>query len=248
MKMKKLLFIIVCAVLLTSLFGCDDFAKYRGTHDALYTEAMTSLLSASSRNGESVCIIDHDTYGKTLFAYSGDCAYRKAILALLVAQNDDDKTVSYYEDCNFIYTQVETYQFPDSYDDLLEFFTEDEIETLKSENDWNKPIDDSKTVYEPVTDKKDYYPIKNSALIKALKEIGTTMARSYQMPLCSDANGKVIYYVITPKDGSEEEKEYLFMFNKDGSVNTDTGIEELEDLWNYREQLTRFKENNGWKR
>ena len=39
---------------------------------------------------------------------------------------------------------------------------------------------------------------------------------------------------------------FIFMFDGYGNLIEDTGVLELTDMWNYREQLREFKEVNGW--
>ena len=243
-KMKKQFIItIVCSLLLVLVVGCNH---YRGEYDAFFTETITSLVGVSGDRFDDICVIEHDSYDKTLFTYSANCGFRHYVLAVLISQKADDEYICYYEDCNSIIKEVDSRITPETYDELLEYFSDEDMQALKLQNDWDSPIDEAKTVKEKISDHKDWYPIKKESRQKAFKEFGLKYSDTYEIPLCSDSDGRTIYYVICPDN--EQGTEYLFMFEKDGSVNTETGIEELEDLWNYKEQLTRFKEANGWNR
>ena len=66
-----------------------------------------------------------------------------------------------------------------------------------------------------------------------------------------DNNGNVIFFMRGSYRSVETQRlahypSFLFMFDAEGNLVEDTGIMELTDLWDYRNQLREFKEINGW--
>ena len=247
MKLKRLFTTLIAALLLVSLCGCN---WYPGTDEdrALFSEAITSLLAVSGERFDPIYIIDRDSCGKTLFTFSGLSAHYNsevnAVFALMIAQGYDGESVCYYEDCNYICVGVKGRRHVETYDGLLEYFSEEEINALKLENDWDKPADEAKTVKETVVRRK-HNPIGEETLRKAFGQTEISYSYAATVPLCCDSNYNFLYYVGT--DGEDGRKEYLVMFDIYGKIIEGTGIEELTDFWS-REQLKEFKAANGWQR
>ena len=74
---------------------------------------------------------------------------------------------------------------------------------------------------------------------------------AYSTPLTTDKKGKTIYFMTQHSYDSKIDmeywgKSYLVMFDSSGEVIDDTGTQEIQDRWNYLNDLKEFKEANGW--
>ncbi len=236
-KAYGLLIVILSTVL---LIGCR---VYEGKDHDLYQQVKSSVLCTNTvRPGQSISLetIDEDQYGRRLFRYfmyiTDLCEY-KQVSVIAVSQKTESGWVYYYEDINFI--MAETFEELD----------EDQIETLKKENDWDQPLDNQK-----MSRRKPYAPhiqIDN-VLSKFHDEILTEPGSGLGASFCdTDGAGKVLYYYIVydidrNDDIYVDERTYIAVINEDGTYNADTWIEELEDIYAYQEQLHALKLANGW--
>lgn len=260
---------------------------YSGKFVAESASIQSSLVNAGLTNEparEHIKIIDEDTYGRRLFISESYLQVAPSVsenkkkesdekenlltAAIGIIQKTDEDThieyVYYYEDINFIRKDFKEYTPKESsvgieefFMTLLERFSQTEIEDLKIENDWDKPLDESKMSRIKIfREKKDI--ISSSKRLKAYLEIceilklanNWILNESY---LVSDNNGKSIYFF---RDGYWEDKNqyifttpYLIMFNKNGEVIPETGIFKLDDSLDYSsytDKLIEFKKVNGW--
>ncbi len=170
--MKKVLSLMFCCVIFFTcsfgLSGCvfnrENPYPYRGEYNELYTTAIYSIPDAEGymHHGEGayssdIYIWEQDNYGRTLFSYCVD--YGNQVFALVISQAHDETNVYFYADNNYALILIDSnYVYKRVEDDHLKNITEDfylEIkETLKEENDWNKPLDKTKCVSYPITDHK----------------------------------------------------------------------------------------------
>ena len=141
-KLKKVLILFFVLLMILSLFSWDRFHKYKGDDYDLFTVAINSVLDQtgkSFREAPALEIKEQDNYGRTMFYY-----HERGYISqhnLIIAQKSDDEFVYYYEDYNFI-SKSEN-----------EFSSED-IEALKSANDWNKPINENKLIKKAIVKEK----------------------------------------------------------------------------------------------
>ena len=157
--MKKILLLASLFLILVLASGC--YNGYTGEHVDLYTEAINSVpwVNGYSWGADFKCdpeieIIDEDQYGRVMFTY-----YEKyysgadiSFSALIICQGSNEKEVFYYEDENYIVKKQVIYS------QNLERFTEEEIEKLKANNDWNKKISYDKCVRKEITRSKPEIP------------------------------------------------------------------------------------------
>lgn len=138
---NRIISCILSMIVFLSLSGCDilnvgyDDNKYSGIHPHLFTEAVYSLLGITGSASDKIEILENDNYGRTLFSYFSPLAdvqdspdeYDEELLGLysvMVCQYTENESVGFYPDENFIVKQKSD-------------VSDDEIETLKTANDWN---------------------------------------------------------------------------------------------------------------
>ena len=166
---QPIIIVLLCIVLsacLCVLSGCifnRDY-PYFGEHKELYTTAIYSIPDAIGYmpHGEGaydpdIYIWEQDNYGRILFSYCED--YGNQVFGLVVCQAFDENNVCFYPDLNYALTLIESeYVYENINDDHLKNKTEafyfESKEELKKENDWNKPLDKTKCVSYPITDRK----------------------------------------------------------------------------------------------
>jgi len=270
-------------LLALSLTGTPSSYEYVGDNVDLSTEARNSILGADQGWESSIVVVDEDNYGRKMFVFRGTSiaadevdqyAGYKYLYGVLISQQSDREYVYYYEDYNFlIYSQSDCAEIiprSPSNSELAELvdypgFQED-IATLKDENDWGKPLNENKFFKVRISrgDKdKDTQgglaPEQSKDAIVAYIESqanyqndspGYTIASSMSY-LTSDDYGRHIFFVRfwKYKDTSatmEYLDSYVVIFNEDGSVSKPNGIMKIADLWNYQDDLRAFKIRNGW--
>lgn len=253
-KIKKMtVTIIFISLFAIFLVGCDS-TKNKGEYPELYSIAVNSLLGVLGYNSHgdvSIEIIEEDSFGRKLFSYSEGETY-----SLLISQKTNEPYVYYYPDYNFISKKWEGEGTS---------FTKEEVEDLKRKNDWDKELNESKSIKVEITRKKtkteihiedkDFETIfKSVAQSKGYKG-NDTIFRS-AIYCTSDMYGRALYYawgVGRDVNGEGVNQHSLYMdlkliiiFNPDGSYNIDTSIMELSDMYNYQDALKAFKELNKW--
>lgn len=248
-KSLALLFVTLMALLLT---GC---LLYRGNDWDLYKMIIWNVpntLGIEAPEAADTKIIETDVYGRRLFTYemnrSGTTGYDR-ICIYAICQKADREYVYYYEDFCFILSSS------------LANFTQEDIEQLKSVNGWGEPIDEAKlskhALRAPMTSHKegidaneifnrvvfkidDIYESLNSFPDNLNPETGTTLL------VDSDEAGNQFYYVYVYNDQVRHLRSYFMMLKNDGSYDPEIFIEEIDDLYQYQEQMHEFKIRNGW--
>lgn len=239
---------VLCFILVWILAGCE-YKGYSGEYVDLYTVAINSVLwnlghsySTDFTKDSEIEIIETDGFGRTLFSYhekyysGGELSYS----ALIVSQYSSNGQVYYYEDCNYIVKK----QDPNA--SRLQDFNLEEIECLKSINDWDKPINADKCISKTISKNKQTISEVKNAVIDMVVTENDLSGKNYNAfadYLTADKNGNHIFYgAIIRLDG--ENDIYFVAF-----VSGDSEKIELltpSDLYDYAEELTNFKERNGW--
>jgi len=138
--MKRTIVSIILLVYLLS--GCD--AGYMGNsagiseHQSVIGIARTAVphIGGLSMRLDSVELLETDAYGRKLYRYNMGETW---VGMILIEQKADDSYTYYYEDlCYVMYRRGER----DA--------TNDEIAWLKENNDWDKPLDDTKMRGAPI--------------------------------------------------------------------------------------------------
>lgn len=233
------------------MISCDDTQKYKGKYLELQVIANNSILGVTGYESDKVFILEEDDFGRKMFCFIGSSSNGK-VLSVLISQKTT-KTDSYFFDgINFIMCEENDAEYTLQIDKniVYENFTNKELEELKFNNDWGKDIDEQK-LFSVKINKNKNDTISTNNQRKAFETVSDDFHGSYSNLLTTDKDGKSLYYMRGYKyDDNLQDyiftKPYLFMFNKDGTLIDKTGIEELVDLWNYQEQLLKFKEINSW--
>jgi len=251
-----------------------DINKYYGPHADLNTVVMNSVLGATVETGE-IIVLDEDSFGRRLFAYGGeskiwigsDPFQWELIRGIFISQKTDKKEgyVYYYPDYNYlVYAGL-----PWPHGDMLEGWARspelaDDIEWLKEKNDWEMPFDESKCVRAEISERDIavdamlegtlLVPVESRGAARTNINwlIGSEYSEGGLSHFTSDEYGRYIYYSTIRNATSSEEstsrplKFYIVMFGPDGSFDPETGIIEVEDIWDCQDELKAFKERNGW--
>ncbi|HAN21305.1 MAG: hypothetical protein A2Y15_07315 [Clostridiales bacterium GWF2_36_10] len=246
--MKKIYTLIIILTLLFS--GCDNFSRYKLDNPEFFTEATSSLLGVRGDEFDQTCLIESDEYGRGMFAYNSYSSDSKKVFALLIYQKKDNKYIYYYSDCNYLVKPIdEHYETSIPSEEIERYFTKEDIEQLKSLNDWNKELDENKYFRTKIYKEKDD-PISEDSVKKAFstKRNSQEFNSGYSFFLSSDENDNSIYFVRGFDKNYNLTKSYIIFFDSKGNFNEVNGIEEVTDIWNYTQQLSDFKEKNGWKK
>lgn len=244
--MKKNFFttriLAICFALVTVFFtGCFYNFTYRGEYPDLYTVAINSILwnrgysqYIESTAQPGIKILEKDDYGRTLYIYyeAGD-----AETNLVISQYSEEDYVYYYEDFNFLQKENRIAQ---------EGFSQEEVDYLKSLNDWGKEIDLEKCVKKRITNKKADIPcdekIIEGKVTQKFSENGK-IGNIYTKYLTSDNLGNFLVYGYVDFYGEELFIGFVIFIDADCErfnflVPTET--------YSYQEELKNFKAENGW--
>ena len=265
--MKRVLVIMLVLLMILSLVGCLHGTAYFGPHLDLQIVAMHSLLGVGeTTRWDGFEVLEEDDFGRAMFAFWGGAMTGGNnpfasfnILAVLISQRTTESHAYFYDGINFILRQVESDEtrrpsssFAGAF--VMEYFTEGQLEQLKEENDWNRELDEDKFFRVPISRRaKGYYmtDISLQMLEGAFAIVSEGFNRNLQSLLTMDRNGNVIFIMRGGSFNSRASEwtfysSFLFMFDRDGNLIEGTGVKELTDLWDYREELLEFKKANGW--
>ena len=247
--MKKTLLIIAIALLIV-LASCT-YNGYSGNYSDLYSVAINSVLwlNGHSWGADYECdpqieVIEEDKYGRIMFTY-----YEKyysgagiSFSALIICQSSNEDKVFYYEDINYIVKEQVLYS------QNLENFNEEEIEQLKTVNDWNKEIDYDKCVVKEITKSKPKILHEKEIEDQIIDEFNVVNGEySLFMDFLTNNldNSKYIIYGNIKKDKAESiyfiglvenEKDYSIKLNIIVPLN----------VYDYKTEFVEFKKLNNW--
>lgn len=134
--MKKALILILSIALL--LCGCDAGYSLISAGASEYIDALSLVqmhvphIGRMSLRLDFINLLETDSYNRNLFYYH---LSEHAAAVLLIVQKTEEPMVYYYED--YCYLVKKDIQGSD-------MFSEEEINSLKEDNDWDKPLDDAK--------------------------------------------------------------------------------------------------------
>ncbi len=257
--------ILLAFIVFFITFLLTPYKGYEGEKKALYTEAIFSLLGNRGyySNGEQfydpeIIIIEEDDYGRIMFSYveNNDISSYN----YLIAQKLDDHYVYFYPDYNFISSEYDA-----QIDSEQAVFTPDEIYDLKTVNDWNLPLDESKMIHFEITDLKempksivsnDIFETLLNALAQKSNYLGDDTLYRYSEYFLTDDYGRTMYYVygvgrdalgegVSP-DSVAQYFYTVIIIQPDGSYDLDNSIMELSSFQEYQNELYTFKTLNEW--
>lgn len=260
---SAIVLLILFAFFMVYLF--TPYKGYKGENEDLYTEAIYSLLGNRGYylEGEiiddsEIVVIEEDSYGRTMFSY-----FEKneiSSFSYLIAQKTEDGYVYFYPDFNFISSD---YDYPYENDNVI--FSTDEINTLKSLNDWNLPLNESKMVCYKITNLKDKpeskipeetFEVLLKSLSRQFNYLGDDTLYRYSEYFMTDDYGRTMYYVygvgrdaegtgVSP-DSILQEFNAVVIIQSDGTYDLNESILNLTSLQEYQNDLKAFKFLNGW--
>jgi hypothetical protein len=251
---------VFITLMMAGVFGPESNSIYRGEYPDLYTEVINSFVCArgnaylvESSYQPVLEIIEEDSYGRRLFCYAEAWGRDYSVVAIMVSQKTVDGYVYYYPDYNYIVAPLHPTNTVKFYkrtyiQDPTNGSTEVEIEGLKAKNDWNKSIDDAKSIKILTSDRrKSDFGFKEGVVVTLFRAISANIKDSinynFYRYVTSDGYGKNI--VLAHGHGGGEEREYVFIINDDGT-HGDSYYLKIDDIFNYQDQLKGFKDANNW--
>lgn len=208
----------------------------------------------SAEHGPRWETLETDDYGRVLFAYyNGFEDYTVGI-----RQKNDNEFVYYYDNISFICTEEGARDFLEEIDKI---FPAEQIDKLKSANDWNQPLDEEKMIKRRIVDpfllsQKEEKVLTREDLFRifytSIKEEEDTSEPIYVFDV-SQTRQQLCYInrvrsipTVGGGDYNYEHEEYLMILNPDGSYDPDTYLLKIDDRERINEVLSEIKEKNGW--
>ena len=267
MKAGSKAFICLVLVLTMSVpFLSSCRFKYDGGQDELYTVAVNNIfgISGHTSNGEisydpEISVIETDDYGRTLFFYSEsygtepDCS-----MAFVIMQASDSKYVYYYQDTcylPFFATDGEFWHGRASRDTYLQAMelSQELIEVLKEQNDWNRELDESKFTKSKISIKKpeDKSSISEGNLGLKIYQHATNngYSGSDSYPRCfikycnTDQTGGELYYVSCMFGDVDENGENIWETRKYAVIMCagEIRLTEITDITDYYHAVMKLR-------
>lgn len=246
---KRIAISLIVFMLIIHLAACDGHSNSVASsgHSELYSVANVSVpFVTGNYDWEQVEIIEKDSYGRIMFKYrsistmlSDYCG--SYLYALVVCQMYDKDYSYYYDNDSFIYLRENGSA------------SDEDVQRLKSWNDWGKPINQSKMRY--VKNSFNDVPknvaenVKNN--ISAYLSDNDELKRSYDV--ISTDNYKRYLYAI--REYKENKKKYTFYHSYFAvcdeaynvlTVNGEPCIIEIKDIVHCQDDMKKIKEMSGW--
>jgi len=252
--MKSIRILSIVAVMLLVIAGfCSCGTKYvleRRVDAAFACNAIPGGYTTDCHSTQSTTV-DTDQYGRTIIdlKITGRCGIR----ALCVYQMIEGEYLYYYD--NVCYRCFD-YQ-SENYDQAL-------LEQIKSENDWEKPLDLSKCVKKQLNDEKNLFPAVSYPSYTSREKIEQSVINEYSKidgffdvyvtPCDKSATGQELYLIEIWEDLMDVELDSPLKLNslrfmvvhKDGSYDPENYMIKFDDLQKSNEPLAEIKERNGW--
>lgn len=247
--MKKRSAIISLMLCLSIALTACVYTGYSGERSDLFTIAINSVswLNGYSTGADFVCdseieILDTDRFGRTIFTYHEEFYSGESLSfsALIVCQGSNKREVFFYEDVNFLVKEQIMWA------NELEEFSEEEIEYLKSINDWNQPINYDKCIKKEITTIKPEIPHKQEIENQLKKEFGLTGNRNILFVdyMTSDAsNTRFMFYGVLKEDTN---KFFIGIVETENNMFKQLNLFYPSNVYDYRSELIEFKKANNW--
>lgn len=279
-KNTRTLCSFLCVMLIVISLPSCGYSIYLGDRVDLYTVAVNNVFGALgyTSNGEAcydpeISVIETDDYGRTLFFYSESYGGGDFEMAFLIMQSSDDKNVYYYQDdCCFVFTDDSDrfWHGRRGGEDYIEAvkLASNEIEELKSRNDWGRELDPDKCTKSEISAEKPEGEIdvktwtfdeKIYEYAKANGYMGSDESQCSFFVYCNgDGKGRELYYVpcMTADDYGDGKTTYDYytyavIVNTEGllfkTTNVaDGAVAEIKDPADTYEIIKKLKAENGW--
>lgn len=244
MKKKCLLTIILafCAAFILIPFTGCGFKEYSGEYPDLYTVAINSILwnigysqHIEAAEQPKIEILEKDDYGRTLYTYY---EISDAGTSLMISQYSEEDYVYYYEDFNFLQKKNGIA--------YKEWFSQEEVEYLKSLNDWDKELDLDKCVKKQITRKKQSIPCDKKIIEEKVAQKFNEKGERYDVfpeYLTSDSLGNFLVYGFINLLDSRIYFDFVIFIDADCET---FNFFVPSETYSYQEELKNFKAENGW--
>lgn len=248
---KRIVLFLLILSLLIVLAACDAVPT-AGHGTPAEDFPLFSMVMVGVVGGESagyVRRLEEDAYGRILFEFAlGNLLnpyYDNGIRGYGICQKIEDGYAYYYEDIFYVGART------------VEEIEEDRIEELKQINDWDQELQPERPLarIKSFTDRYEdnILDISKKEVQAALNTFGTVIGldsktlKQYDISYsCRDAEGKVLYYIATRESNSKTSKLYAIIIEPNTQA-TENSIIQIEDPYNCRDTMRKFKELNEWK-
>ena len=242
-------FILIILLIVTTILTSCGYDGYSGNHSDLYSVAINSVLwlNGYSWKADFECdphieIIDEDHYGRTMFTY-----YEKyykgsdiSFSALIICQYSNEKEVFYYENVNYIVKEQVLYS------QNLEEFSEEEIEFLKLNNDWNNEINYDKCIRKEITKTKPKVPRVKETQNLIIDEFALVDGEYSLFIDCLTSNINDSKYLVYGYIRKNEQEGICFIGLVENSDDIKMNIFVPSNVYDYKTEFIEFKELNNW--
>lgn len=270
-------FCIALCILTLSLILSSCSWHYRGERTDLFTVAVNNVFGTQGLipMGEiyadpDITILETDNYGRTLFFYSewiGPCSGYGSALVIMQASDSGYAYfypnvcyIPYFDESDHIYG---TYTSPPVAPIVMERVDPDMLDTLKEDNDWNKPLSPQKYAKAKLTSKKPKgkLNIRDHEFDKAI--VIYAKNHGFQLPYddrcdiveyCgADSTGRELYHICyyewyknEDSDAARRDCEFAVIVNPDRTISQDAIIQ-ITDPLTYFALVNKLKAQVGWK-
>lgn len=248
MKNKLILLAILVSV---TLSACHDTKLYRGEFPELHIIAVESVIGAGNNEMNRVLVIEEDNFGRKLFAFMGYSQTElnmdnPSIIAILISQKDDGKYTYFYDTVNYLATTIDSEYLDFDVEKVNTYFSNNDIEKLKSINDWNKPIDESELFRVEITRKK-VCNVKAQDIRKHQDLFSEELNYNSIHCYSTDRNGLTLISILTMMTPvtSGHYKILLLILNKNEELVSNDAFMEVTNQLNLSD-LYLFKLKHGW--
>jgi len=254
------------AVFLTSCV--QEEPEYTGNYPELFSVAISSILGARGyaddespwRAEPRISILEEDNFGRVLFMYSEDSFVRRreaddgSIRTMvtprhihIIVQKVDGDYVYFYPHYNLILGRMGRGGVFDIYFEDVPRISDEDFDAFKEANSWNQEMSDD-SVFDRVriVRRKEDGPLSSNQLAEARLEIfpdaeaGRRLLPNWIVFLRMDRYGRSIFV------RSRDYEHVVVLFQPDHSLDTETSVLRITDMFNYQTELRLFLEANGW--
>lgn len=246
--MKRILLTALAFVMILLVAGCSR-KPYAGERADLYTVALNSLLWVSGVSWEgdkevdpTIEILEEDSYGRVLFTYrENNFGSVMSFCSLLIMQKTDAGFVYFYPDVNAVCLRS-------SLGGESVSFSDETVDALKQQNDWEKEVDMEKCVKKEIG----ATPLESIKEGRENADIIYEVLSQYKTPTkwtfykgMSDDHGRVIYHGWMV-DGEGRWECLAVLLAPDMTYDLTTCYFTPENRYDYHEELQAFKDLNHW--
>lgn len=254
MKFKKIIVIIFLLCILTLTSSCFPSYEEIWGNPELQAVGINSMLGVYCYEENLVKMLEEDDFGRTLFAYVAKSIFADTQhnyqISIVISQKTTEKNSYFYPDVNYITYELadeDIYYSPEGIPtEIIEkYFTSEQIEALKQRNDWNKTLNEGNffevKIYDVKPSRISYDKMESELQKVSNLKPGKLFIINNRGDEVYCARDKIFDDILQ----EDVWKYYLVIFDKDGNIYED-GIEEIIDIWDYKEQLMAFKARFNW--